>query len=251
MSLNKLSIVPPVIGHRGACGDAPENTLASFRKAKEEGVRWIEFDVMLTACKEAIVIHDETIDRTTNGQGNVADLTYTQLKTFDAGSWFNPRFARETIPTLDEVLRFFQENNLLPNIEIKPPAGNEEITVSKVLEILKNYPQLKPALLISSFSLDVLTTVRKHDSSIMLGFLMHDWMPDWRQHCEALQCSSVNVNHEILTSTVVKELKTFGVPVTAYTVNDVDRANLLYSWGLDALFTDFPGLILSNSIIKV
>jgi glycerophosphoryl diester phosphodiesterase len=99
-----LKISPPIIAHRGASAYAPENTIAAFLKAYELGVRWVEFDIMLTADNQAVVIHDETLDRTTNGTGLISECTYDQIKTLDAGIKFGPKFANQKIPLLEEVI---------------------------------------------------------------------------------------------------------------------------------------------------
>src|SRR5690348_4859908 len=111
-----FSFNPPWLAHRGASASAPENTLAAFKAAKEQGARWLEFDVMLAACGEAVIFHDETLERTTNGQGFLHDYPYHFLKTLDAGSWFGPRFAGERIPTFKETVDFIIEANLSANI---------------------------------------------------------------------------------------------------------------------------------------
>src|SRR5262245_86406 len=108
-----LIFKPPLIAHRGASAYAPENTLAAFKKAKELGAQWLEFDVQLTACGEIVVFHDERLERTTNGRGWIHEKPYSYLKTLDAGSWFNSQFAGEKIPTLVEALEFLRQNNLM------------------------------------------------------------------------------------------------------------------------------------------
>src|SRR5438445_1086012 len=120
------SYMSRLIAHRGASALAPENTLAAFRKAGEIGAKWVEFDVMLAADGEAVVIHDDTLDRTTNAKGNVCDYPYSYLQTLDAGSWFNPQFSHEKIPTLAEVIGVLRHCKLAANIEIKPSVGKEE-----------------------------------------------------------------------------------------------------------------------------
>lgn len=117
-----------VIAHRGFSGQAPENTLASFQKAVELGSDMIELDVRFSKDGQVVVIHDDTIDRTTNGRGKVADYTLKELKQFDAGSWFAPQFSGERIPTLKEVLELVK-GKVLVNIEIKDESpGQYKIT---------------------------------------------------------------------------------------------------------------------------
>ena len=117
--MNRLTFSPPFIAHRGACRLAPENTLSAFVKAAQLGVKWVELDVMQAACGEVVVFHDETLERTTGAKGKVSDYPYTYLQTLDAGSWFNPRFSGEHIPTLVEVMEFLSSMHMNANIELK------------------------------------------------------------------------------------------------------------------------------------
>ena len=242
-----IKINPPVIAHRGASVYAPENTLASFLKAKELGVRWLEFDVMLTADAEVVVIHDDTIDRTTNGKGNVVEHSYSFLKKLDAGTWFHPNFSEEKIPLFADVIEFLYQHQLAANVEIKALPGKEEITVKKVLEVISQHwrQEMTPPL-ISSFSLSVLRAVRMLSASSQVALLMHEWLPNWQEICDKLQCMSVNVNEKILTSERVKKIQSTDRVVLSYTVNDVKRAAELFSWGVDAVFSDCPDKILKE-----
>lgn len=235
------SYLSKLIAHRGASALAPENTLIAFQKASEIGAKWVEFDVMLAACGEAVVIHDETLDRTTNGHGNVYDYPYAYLKTLDAGSWFNPKFAGEKIPTLAEVIEILFRFNLNANIEIKPMVGLEEETVKKVLAVVKQYwrPEMKPPL-ISSFSRKVLEYVRHYSKTHYLAYLMNEWQDDWKNSCDALNCISVDINHHILNQERVSEVKSSDRLLLSYTVDDVLIARHLFDWGVDAVFSNCP-----------
>lgn len=235
------SYLSSIIAHRGASALAPENTLAAFQKAYEIGAKWVEFDVMLAACGEAVVIHDETLDRTTNGRGNVCDYPYSYLQTLDAGSWFNPIFSGEKIPTLTEVIKLLHHLKLAANIEIKPVLGCEEDTVKKVLQVIESYWQkdMKPPL-ISSFSWTVLEYVRKYSHTHFLAYLMHEWQMDWKKSCDELNCISVHVNHNILNQMRINEIKATNRFVLSYTVDDLQMARQLFEWGVDALFSNCP-----------
>lgn len=234
-----LSIDPPVIAHRGANVFAPENTLAAFLKAKELGLSWVEFDIQLSADNELVVIHDEDLVRTTSGQGRVMDYSYEYLKTLDAGTWFDPCFSQERILDLKTLLSFLYEHHLSANIELKSFQHCDDMLVQKLLEVLdQNHFTSNP--LISSFSIPVLKLVRKKSSHILLGFLMDQWQSNWEMVCDQLHCVAVNINHRLLTEKRVQVIKSTGRKVLAYTVNDEARARLLYSWGVDAIFSDCP-----------
>lgn len=234
-----LLIQPPVIAHRGASLLAPENTLAAFRKAKELGANWVEFDVMLTADHHVVVIHDRELNRTTNGDGLVIDHRYSYLKTLDAGSWFNPLFSNEKIPLLEEVIELLCQLNLSANIEIKAQIGHEEITAEKVLETIKKYwPESFPQPLLSSFSMPILEYIRAYSPESLIGYLMHGWHDDWQTHCNLLGCKTINVNYNFLDAEKVGLIKKTNRLLLAYTVNDQHVAQELYSWGVDAIFSD-------------
>lgn len=117
---------PLIMGHRGAMGHAPENTMASFQRAFDIGVEAVELDVHLTKDGHLMAIHDETVDRTTNGKGRIADMTLAEVQALDAGSWFSPEFAGERVPTLEEVL-VWADGKLPVVIEVKPTAQVEAV----------------------------------------------------------------------------------------------------------------------------
>ncbi len=245
LSAIKSSLIPPIIAHRGASAHAPENTLAAFIKAKHLGLKWVEFDVMLSSEGEAVVIHDDDLERTTDGQGQVASYPYSYLKTLDAGRWFDSAFVEQRIPLLRDVLHLLHNLHLAGNLEIKPLPGHEHATVERVFETLKkNSAYLPSILLITSFSPIVLRMVRKISSSATLGVLYDEWYPDWQALCIEVQAVSVNLNQRVLTKARVKEIKENGYLLLAYTVNDIDRAQELLDWGVDAIFSDCPNPIL-------
>src|SRR5882672_3455210 len=123
MSLSFLAFRPPVIAHRGARASAPENTMAAFRRAYEDGAKWIEVDIKLTHDGIPIIMHDDTLDRTTDGKGPVADMLWDDMQKLEAGNWFGPGFAGERVPRLSEVLHFVLEHNMRINMELKPCPG--------------------------------------------------------------------------------------------------------------------------------
>jgi glycerophosphoryl diester phosphodiesterase len=236
---SSLKFSPPLIAHRGASNLAPENTLAAFRKAYELGAKWVEFDVMLSADGEAVVIHDETLDRTTSGHGEVAGFTYQDILKLDAGSWFGPAFVNEKIPTLKEVIEFLREHGMTANVEIKAVPGQEEQVVKKVLGDIKQYwgNEIPPPL-ISSFSMPILLQVREQDSRALIGVLIHEWFDGWQAVCEELNCSSVNLNLDIVSDSAIQVIKSLDKRLLVYTVNQPGLALKLFDEGVDAVFTD-------------
>lgn len=244
-----LVIDPPVIAHRGASYYAPENTLSAFSKAKELGVHWVEFDVMLTQDNEVVVIHDESLDRTTDATGLVSQCLYDFIKTVDAGSWFGASFAHEKIPTLREVIVLLNQLKLSANIEIKAQTGNEEVTVHRVLQVIHDVWQHHAQFCLSSFSLPILRCIRQQSRSVLLGFLMDEWEEEWQEKCDELQAATVNVNHEILNFDRIQSIKSSHRLLLGYTVNDGARARELLSLGVDAIFSDVPDRMIKEILV--
>lgn len=237
--MHSINFQPPFIAHRGANLLAPENTIAAFLIAKKLGATWIEFDVMLAACGEAVVFHDDTLERTTNGFGNVCDYPYRLLSTLDAGSWFDPRFAGERIPSFREVIAVIQKTSLRANVEIKAVPGSEQAVVEKVLRDIKQYwtAEMAPPLL-SSFSVPVLQHIRQLSPNALIGLLIDEWFADWEQLCQQLRCVAVDVNHQIIDLQSIQKIQSMNLAILCYTVNDPLRARELFSFGVDAVFTD-------------
>lgn len=236
---------PKMIGHRGACGYAPENTLASLRKAKELGAACVEFDVQLTADDEPIIFHDDTLDRTTDGFGLVEQKTLSELLHLDAGSWFSPAYALEQIPTLSMWLETALALDLSLNLEIKPSRGREHETVRIILNVLHSmWPSDVAPPLLSSFDSKSLLLLNQFDSPYPVGMLMHEWRRDWLTMAKQLKnCVSIHVNQAELTEKRATEIKKAGYGLLSYTVNDKERADRLFSWGVDGVFTDFPDVV--------
>lgn len=233
--------LPKLIGHRGLKGLAPENTLAAINKAKEHGFSWVEFDVMLAACGEAVIFHDHLLSRTTNASGYIARKSFAELCQLDAGAWFNHAYTGERIPTLAAALEFLKQQQLQANIEIKPTRGADIATAQKVLQVIDNcWPKQAAAPIISSFSLTSLYTVRQLNQHIPLGILYNKLPRNWQQAATELTCSSIHLNQAHLNLTQIKTVKASNRLVLAYTVNNDTLANSLFNWGVDAVFTDYP-----------
>lgn len=245
MDVSSFHFQPPVIAHRGAREDAPENTLAAFRLAAEQGVHWIETDIKLTHDGVPILFHDDVLDRTTNGKGPVADMSWAEMKELDAGSWFNPSFASEHIPHLTEALHYVLDNKMRINLELKPCPGRTQVTVMVTLiEAAKIWvPELEPPL-ISSFSTDALIIASRLHPDWPRGILIDEWQDKWSELVKITNASTVNINAELLTAERVHQLTASQLPVLAYTVNDPLRAKELLQWGVTAVFSDNPQTII-------
>jgi glycerophosphoryl diester phosphodiesterase len=233
-----------VIGHRGAAGYAPENTIISFEKAKALGCKCIEFDVMLSSDGEPFIIHDENLKRTTNGRGEVGLVTADYLRGLDAGKWFSRKFRGEKIPSLKETIEWLVASDMQANIEIKPyPGQTEETTVSVLTAINRYWPQDKALPLLSSFDLDALSLCRNLSPEMPLGLLLDKWQENGLKLAQDLQCVSVHLSRRAATQTRVKAIKDEGYKVYVYTVNRKRQAAKLFSFGVDAVFSDYPDLM--------
>lgn len=239
-----MQVIERIIGHRGASAYAPENTIAAFDRALAMGCRYLEFDVMLSADGEPFVFHDETLKRTTNGQGEIGLVTAEYLQGLDAGGWFSKRFCGEKIPHFRDVLQWLTFSDVRANIEIKPyPGTSEQTTVAILSHINRYWPQNKPLPLISSFDLAALTLCRSLAPEMPIGLLLDEWDKDWSVKAKELHCYSVHCNKRALTAARVQQIKEQGYQLFVYTVNRRRQANKLFDWGVDAVFSDYPDLI--------
>jgi glycerophosphoryl diester phosphodiesterase len=239
--------LPPVIGHRGAAALAPENTLAGFREAKRVGCTWVEFDVRLTADGVPVVCHDPRLRRTTDGHGLIARLPLAMVQAYDAGRKFDPRFADERVPTLDEVLALAGELQLGVNVEIKAEGNLAAATAAAVAEILRRFAGRLHGVLVSSFIVEALAAFRPLIPEIPVGLLLGRLPANWQALAERLGCTTINLAQHRLTAARVARLSAAGYPVLAYTVNDPDRARTLYQWGVTSVFSDKPDIILESA----
>ena len=233
--------IPRIIGHRGAKGLAPENTLVSFRKAKELGATWVEFDVKETEDGVLIIMHDDDLDRTTNGKGAIIKSKWSEIKNLDAGSYFHSSFTYEKIPTLEETFLLLSELNLGANIEIKPCPTREKRTAIAIANEIKNkWPINLPPPLVSSFSMESLVAAKKVDPNLIIGALFETLPHDWKKIALEVQAKTIHIDHEIVNKNMINDIKNEGYPLLTYTVNDQKRANELFDMGVTAIFTDFP-----------
>jgi glycerophosphoryl diester phosphodiesterase len=235
---------PRIVCHRGGGTLAPENTLAGIRKAAKMGFGGVEFDVMLSSDKVPLLIHDETLERTTNGHGRVAATPYATLARLDAGAWFGPEHRGEPLPMLEQAVRLCLELELWANIEIKPASGFERETAAvaaKLVGELWSSVSRKP--LLSSFHGTCLEVARTAVPELERGYLTDRIEAGWRKTARRLGCVSVHCNYTHLTKAQADEIKSAGYWLLCYTVNETDTARRLFSWGVDAVFTDRLDLI--------
>jgi len=235
---------PKLAAHRGAGKLAPENTLAAFRLGYRHGYRMAEFDVKLSADGVAFLLHDATLDRTTDGRGRADALTWRELSRLDAGSWHSPMYAGEPLPALATVAHWSRAHEVAVNIEIKPTPGRERETGAAVAMDAKTLWTGVPALpLLSSFSEAALEAARDAAPELPRAYLTEALPDDWRERLMTLGCIAVDVKHTLLTKERVDEFHGAGVRVATWTANEPARVADLVAWGVDTVITDAVDLI--------
>jgi len=238
--------IPKIIGHRGACGYAPENTLVSIQTAADMGIDWVELDVKLTADDVPIIIHDENLMRTCNIDALVRDTPYSAIQELDAGSHFADSFAGEPVPTLEDAVEHIIENGMGLNLEIKPCEGREVETAQVALDYLARIWDDHDKIMISSFSevsLETATDMLNGDWAI--GYLMNDPDENWKDIAKHLGAKTININgnNPAMNREFIEDIIDEGYGVLAYTINNPMKAKELIQWGVDGVFTDVPDVI--------
>lgn len=239
---------PRYFAHRGASAHAPENTMVAFRTALEQGAQAIELDVKCSADGEVIVLHDQTLDRTTNGSGDLRTFTLQHLKSLDAGAKFDEKFAGEKIPTLREVLDQFGQR-LIINIELTNYATPGDDLVTRVASLVKQF-QLESRVLFSSFNPMNLRKARALCPQVPCGLLALDGMAGWLARSRFAFYAPHEALHPYLldvSEAMVKREHAAGRKVNVWTVNQPEDMERLFSWDVDAIFTDDP--ITANKVL--
>jgi glycerophosphoryl diester phosphodiesterase len=234
-------VPPAVIGHRGAAARAPENTVAAFRAAAAAGVGWVEFDVRLSRDARPVVIHDATLERTTDGRGRVADHDAAALGRLDAGSWFDVRFRGERLPGLGEAIAALGALGLGANIELKADRDREAaLAAAVVAEVRTAWPVTLAPPLLSSFDMAVLAAARDLAPELPRALCVSAIPADWRARLDAVGAVAMHAAVRRLDRARTEAVIAAGVPLRVYTVNDGGRARRLLARGIAGVFTDDP-----------
>ncbi|QJR14727.1 glycerophosphodiester phosphodiesterase [Usitatibacter palustris] len=230
---------PKLIAHRGGGTLAPENTLAAVRFGQSLGYRACEIDVKLSSDGVAMLLHDATLERTTSGKGDAGTLAWADLAKLDAGAWHSPEFRGEPIARFDAFAREILAKKAMVNIEIKPSPGRDKETGAHVAAVSAALFASAPVPpLLSSFSFAALGEAQIMSPELPRGWLTDRVEPaDW-DRLEALEAASLHTSHKNLLRADVDRAHKLGLRVMIYTVNDIARAEELFSWGVDGMFTD-------------
>lgn len=233
--------LPFVVAHRGASGNAPENTLAAIRHAAELGCGWVEVDGTVTADARAVLHHDDQLDRCSDGSGLLLAQRLETLRTLDFGQWFDDRFLGERIPTVAECGLLCEELHLGCNLEIKVVDGWEEPTALAVCESVRNHWPKSTPLLFSSFNQAALLVAKQLLPQVPRAYLATVIPQEWQYVLEYTGSSALHCgDNACLRRSVIQKVIEAGYPVRVYTVDDPQRAAELKDWGVEAIFTNYP-----------
>jgi glycerophosphoryl diester phosphodiesterase len=233
-----LWTLPRVFAHRCGGALAPENTLAGLPITAALGFRAVEFDVMLSANGSPWLIHDEMLERTTNGVGKVCETSDEVLHGLDAGCFHHRAFAGEPLPTFEATMTRLRELGLMANVEIKPAAGFEAETGEVVARAIMTLCQGTTLPLVSSFSEQALVAARKVAPQLALGLLCERPPVDWVERMDAVAAFSLHCSARELDDDVLATAKAKGIPVLCWTVNERAGAQALFARGVSSVFSD-------------
>ena len=231
------------IAHRGASGYAPENTLAAFRRALAQGATFIETDLQLTRDAHFVAIHDETVDRTTNGHGSVHHMTLAEVRRLDAGSWFASEFMSERIPTLEEILEFARKNDVVFYLELKPSGfwGGEHAMISA----LRDSSEI-PRVVIIAFDAVILAGLRRIEPTLMTGLLYDGQIENPFEKALEIGARQIAVRGDLVTTNFLHEAHKRDLQVVCWTINSPAHMRLLASAGVDGIMSDYPDRLLAT-----
>jgi len=237
---------PRIFSHRLGGSLAPENTLTGLRRAMKIGARAVECDVKLSADGVLFLLHDDTLERTTTGQGPAGALTMDALRQLDCGVRHHKAYRGEVLPTLAELAAIAVEHGIAVNLEIKPNPGQDEETGRKLALAARELwrgAALQP--LLSSFSPAALRAARQAVPELPRALLVEDIPLDYLSEMAQCAAAALHADHRALDQDIVAKLHGQGFRIMAYTVNETLRARKLLSWGVDMLCSDRPDLLLS------
>lgn len=233
-----------LIAHRGAPRNAPENTLPAIREAARLGARWVEVDVKLTADGKPVIIHDDTVDRTTNGRGLVAGMTLAEIRALDAGSHLGSHHAGTQIPTLEELIETVLDLDVGLQLELKPTAGDDVETAEIALDVLSSlWPIGRRKLFLSSFSIRSIQSSRRILPDVPRAFAVVVPPRNPRAILEETDCQILHCLGDLLTDEALAILGDSGIEYAVAVINDRAAASRLLAAGAQSILSDIPDLL--------
>lgn len=228
--------------HRGFCSRYPENTLLAFEKALAEGVDGIENDVQLTKDGQIIIMHDESIDRTTNGKGWVKDYTLAELKELDASERFGSQFGVQRVPTLREYLELVKDEPIITNIEMKTGVFEYREMEQLLVDMIREF-RLEEKVLITTFNHFTIMRMKKLAPELKYGFLAYDWRLDAGEYTQKNGIPCYHPDYHNLTWEVVEDLHSHGIEVNPYTVDEPEDIRDMIAKGVNSVITNCPDVV--------
>lgn len=228
-----------IFAHRGFSGKYPENTMLAFEKAVEIGVDGIELDVHLTKDNEIVIIHDEDIKRTCDGEGLVKDMTLEELRKFDASATFRGVYGFCGIPTLREYFELVKDTPIITNIELKTGVYEYPTIEKRVIDMVREFG-LSEKIIFSSFNHFTVKRCEEIAPEIKRGFLTGDWIYDFGKYTAERNVQCCHPWHVSLSEEVIREMHEAGCETNTWTVNEYADIEKLSKWGVDSLIGNFP-----------
>ena len=232
-----------ICGHRGATKYKPENTMSGFEWCVQNNIEWAECDVQLTNDEVLLVIHDDTLDRTSDASGLVKEIRKKELETINVGKIDPKNYFFQKIPTMDELLRYCKNSKLKLNIEMKfyQPTNSSyrERLVSNLLKAIKK-TNVKDQVLVTSFDLDSLLLLRKYSSQIPVGILYEFLPKGWEQNVKDLNATTLHLDYKSVNGDQINQISKLDIQTFVYTCNHPPEIDALWKFGLSGVITDDP-----------
>lgn len=225
--------------HRGASGYFPENTIISFENAVELGCTGIETDVQMTSDGVLVLIHDEMVNRTTNGTGLIKDFNYKELRKLDAGSWFDKEYKNELIPTAEELLIFANEKNILINFELKTGIVLYPRIEENLIEMIYKY-NMQSNVILSSFNHYSMFHCKEISKEIKTGLLYMEGLYEPEVYCKHVGADALHPNFYAIDKEIIANAKKAGILINPFTVNEEAVMKNLVAAGVDGIITNYP-----------
>ena len=225
--------------HRGASAYYPENTMLSFEKAIEMGCTGIETDVQVTKDDVLVLIHDEMVNRTTNGDGFVADYTYGELNKLDAGSWKGKEFAGIKIPTVEELIYLVQDKNIIINFEMKNGIVIYEDIEKKLIDLIFKH-KMEHKVILSSFNHYSIAKCKKISKTINTGILYMEGLYKPYNYAKTVGANAIHPDFHTLNSDLVRAVKKHNTQINVFTVDDEENMKSFFYMKVDGIITNFP-----------
>lgn len=243
LARQNVAVPDALIAHRGAPLLAPENTLPAMRAAAEKGARWVEVDVKLTRDMKPVIIHDDRVDRTTDGNGFVANMTFEEIRTLDAGAYFAPEFAGTRVPTLEELVETVLELGLNLQLELKPTAGDDIETAEIALAMMKDlWPANHDGLFFTSFSIRSIHAAARLMPNVPRAYAVVVPPKKPKALLDETKCQILHLQRDFLPDEALAIMADSGIEFAVATINDAEVAHRFFAGGAQTILSDVPDL---------